>query len=390
MPKCGPVLLEPIMEVEIAVPTDATARINGMIPQRRGQILGFDSRQGWPGWDVVSAHIPEAEIEDLIIELRQELRDSSALGEFGAAAIHRELTSRRKSLRISYVPSVRTIGRILERRGALDGRRRLRFPPPPKGWYLPDVREGRAELDSFDIVEGLVIRGGTGVEVLNGISLLGGLCGSWVRSGWTAKSTREALLGHWREHGWPDYAQFDNDTIFQGTHRWPDSFGRITRMCLGLGITPVFAPPRETGFQAAIESYNGRWQQKVWRRFEHGSLSELRQRSDRYVAACRQRSASRIDSAPARWEVPANWQPDFSEPLSGMVIFIRRTDERGRVQLLGHDHHVSDSWCHRLVRCHVDLTAGRIRFYRLRRRQPTHQPLLKTIPYKTPTKPFKD
>jgi elongation factor G len=70
LPKCNPVLLEPVMEVEIAVPTEATARINAIIPQRRGQILGFDARDGWPGWDVVKAQLPEAEIQDLIVELR--------------------------------------------------------------------------------------------------------------------------------------------------------------------------------------------------------------------------------------------------------------------------------------------------------------------------------
>lgn len=328
-------------------------------------------------------------IEALVVDLRKELRDSSDLGEFGAAAIHRELAKRRKKLKLDHIPSVRTIGRILERRGALDGRRRRRFPPPPKGWYLPDVREQRAELDSFDIVEGLVIKGGTPVEVLNGMSLLGGLPGSWVRSGWTAKSTVKTLIAHWCEHGLPDYAQFDNDTIFQGAHHWPDSFGRVTRMCLQLGVIVVFAPPRETGFQASIESYNGRWQQKVWSRFEHASLKELAQRSDRYVAASRERSASRIESAPARWEVPDDWTLDLSRPLEGTVIFIRRTNEKGHVQLLGHDYHVSDSWRHRLVRCNVDLTAGRIRIYRLRRREPTRQPLLKTFAYDPPTKPFK-
>ena len=58
------------MEVEIAVPTEATARVNGMISQRRGQILGFDAREGWPGWDVVQAQMPESEMADLIVELR--------------------------------------------------------------------------------------------------------------------------------------------------------------------------------------------------------------------------------------------------------------------------------------------------------------------------------
>lgn len=329
-------------------------------------------------------------IEDLVIELRKELRESSDLGEFGAAAIHRELTARRKKLRGKTIPSVRTIGRILERRGALDGRRRTRRTPPPKGWYLPEVREQRAELDSFDIVEGLVIKGGIHVEVLNGISLHGGLAASWVNEGCTAKFTVRKLLEHWHEYGFPDYAQFDNDTIFQGAHQWPDSFGRVTRMCLQLGVTVVFAPPRETGFQASIESYNGRWQEKVWNRFEHASLKELSDRSDRYVAACHRRSAGRIESAPWRWEIPEDWKLDLAQPLSGMVIFIRRTNDKGHVQLLGRDYHVSDTWCHRLVRCHVDLTAGRIRIYRLRRREPTRQPLLKTIPYETPKKRFKE
>lgn len=92
MPKCQPVLLEPVMAVEISVPSEATARVNGMISQRRGQILGFDSRPGWQGWDVVSAHIPESEIEDLIVELRSA---TSGVGTYTASFHHlAELTGR--------------------------------------------------------------------------------------------------------------------------------------------------------------------------------------------------------------------------------------------------------------------------------------------------------
>ncbi|MEW9806660.1 elongation factor G [Mesorhizobium marinum] len=68
--QCSPVLLEPIMKVEIATPSEATPRITALVPQRRGQILGFDARPGWPGWDVVEATMPQSEIGDLIIELR--------------------------------------------------------------------------------------------------------------------------------------------------------------------------------------------------------------------------------------------------------------------------------------------------------------------------------
>ena len=70
MASCSPVLLEPIMKVEIFTPSDATARITALIPQRRGQILGYDARPGWDGWDVVEATMPQAEIGNLIVELR--------------------------------------------------------------------------------------------------------------------------------------------------------------------------------------------------------------------------------------------------------------------------------------------------------------------------------
>ncbi|MBN9258474.1 MULTISPECIES: elongation factor G [unclassified Mesorhizobium] len=70
MAACSPVLLEPVMKVEIVTPSDATSRIIALIPQRRGQILGYDARPDWPGWDIVEATMPQAEIGDLIIELR--------------------------------------------------------------------------------------------------------------------------------------------------------------------------------------------------------------------------------------------------------------------------------------------------------------------------------
>ncbi|EFG9152888.1 elongation factor G, partial [Escherichia coli] len=67
---CSPVMLEPIMKARIFTPSEATPRITAMVPQRRGQILGYDARPDWPGWDVIEATIPQAELGDLIIELR--------------------------------------------------------------------------------------------------------------------------------------------------------------------------------------------------------------------------------------------------------------------------------------------------------------------------------
>lgn len=70
--KAEPVLLEPIAHVAIYVPNDYTARAQRLLTGRRGQILGYAERPGWPGWDEVTAMVPEAEMHDLIIELRSQ------------------------------------------------------------------------------------------------------------------------------------------------------------------------------------------------------------------------------------------------------------------------------------------------------------------------------
>jgi len=70
--KADPVLLEPVDHVTISVPNEYTARAQRLLTGRRGQILGFAERENWPGWDDVAALVPEAELHDLIIELRSQ------------------------------------------------------------------------------------------------------------------------------------------------------------------------------------------------------------------------------------------------------------------------------------------------------------------------------
>jgi elongation factor G len=70
--KADPVLLEPVDHVTISVPNEFTPRAQRLLTGRRGQILGFSEKEGWPGWDDVVALVPEAELHDLIIELRSQ------------------------------------------------------------------------------------------------------------------------------------------------------------------------------------------------------------------------------------------------------------------------------------------------------------------------------
>ncbi|MBX9746004.1 MAG: elongation factor G [Hyphomonadaceae bacterium] len=68
--QCGTVLLEPIEKLTIYTPSSGTPKINSSVSSHNGQILGFEPRDGWPGWDKVEVYLPMAERQNFIIELR--------------------------------------------------------------------------------------------------------------------------------------------------------------------------------------------------------------------------------------------------------------------------------------------------------------------------------
>jgi hypothetical protein len=318
----------------------------------------------WPG------------VEDEILVLRSLLRDE-VLGEYGPAAIRRALLERSTSN--VQIPSTRTIARILRRRGVLDGVARVRRPAPPRGWYLPELAARRAELDSFDVIEGHHV-GGVEIDVFTGVSLHGGLVVAWAGPPLRAPLTLGRIVEHWSQVGRPGYAQFDNDSRFHGTSAYTDVLSPVVRLCLALAVVPVFAPPREHGFQAAIEQFNGQWQTKVWGRRHYTSVEDLVAASAAYVLAHRAHRAVRIEAAPERRPMPAA-VPLLEQPPRGLAVFLRRTTEAGRATVLGRPYDVDQHWPNRLVRAELDLDSGRLSFFGLRRREPTDQPLLAVHPY---------
>jgi elongation factor G len=86
LPLCSPVLLEPILEIHISVPSEHTAKAQKIITSHRaGQILGYDAKPGWEGWDVVDGYVPQSEMQSIIVELRSQ---TQGVGSFTWAFHH--------------------------------------------------------------------------------------------------------------------------------------------------------------------------------------------------------------------------------------------------------------------------------------------------------------
>jgi elongation factor G len=70
IPQAQPTLLEPILKVEVTTPNEFTSKVLQLVSGKRGQILGYEGKNDWSGWDKVGAYLPQAEMHDFIVELR--------------------------------------------------------------------------------------------------------------------------------------------------------------------------------------------------------------------------------------------------------------------------------------------------------------------------------
>ena len=67
LPKCKPIILEPIMKIEILTPEENMGDVIGDMNRRRGQLLGMDSRAGS---QVIKATVPLSEMFGYVTQLR--------------------------------------------------------------------------------------------------------------------------------------------------------------------------------------------------------------------------------------------------------------------------------------------------------------------------------
>ena len=105
--KARPVLLEPILAVEVHVPAESMSKASQIVSARRGQILGFDARAGWEGWDTLNALIPEAEMDALIVELRSA---TAGVGTYEARFDHlSEITGKAAEAIVAHHAQARTL-----------------------------------------------------------------------------------------------------------------------------------------------------------------------------------------------------------------------------------------------------------------------------------------
>lgn len=92
----------------------------------------------------------------------------------------------------------------------------------------------------------------------------------------------KGLIQFWKSAGIPDYLQMDNDLSFWGSLNKPTALGKVIRLCLLHGVTPVFIPIREPWRNGIIEHFNHKMQSAVLNSEKFVNIQQIQKASDRF------------------------------------------------------------------------------------------------------------
>lgn len=345
-------------------------------------------RRGWPGLRSQSrrphrlAHAYPPTTRAVVLRARRVL-EQRPIGLIGPRAIQTELRS--WSLPTP-LPSLATIKRILHH-----ARCRQRTPPPAARYYPWPTATAHYVVQAMDWTA-RYLPGGSKVYAFHSIDVQSRAIKQTIGADKRIATVRRHLLAVWTSLGRPDGLQMDNDAAFCGGTKVRRVFGQIVRLCLYLGIEPIFIPVGEAQRNGLVEQLNGLWSHSFWRRQHFATLAEVAAASPAFEAwymqqyeppglagqtpaqAYRARPLARLTAQQVRQ------LPQDLPITAGRLHFIRLVDPDGRIRLLNEWWRVGKRWAGRYVWATISTHRRQLRiYYRAAARAPLR--LLKSWAY---------
>ncbi len=347
-------------------------------------------RRGWDGLASQSRrpHHPAYRYGDPLRRCVRRVRralEKAPVGLIGPASVRRHL----QQWGVRPLPSRATVARILCQAGLTAG---AKAPADPQAYYPHPRPAPGFRLHATDWTC-RYLSGGQKVFVFHTLDYGSRNLHHQV---FGAKSLPVALthaLSTWRGPlGLPDAVQLDNDIVFMGGHRIPRVIGQFVRLCLAVGVEPIFLPFYEPKRNELVEEIHGLWQSTLWRRWHFRSLGEVQRSQPRFRTWYRHHYfppalAGRTPAQASRGQpsrrLTARQARRLSGPLpitAGRIHFIRRVDAGGDIDILNERWRVGRRWAGRYVWATVLTQRQRLEVY-FRRSAKHKVRRIKTWPY---------
>jgi IS30 family transposase len=156
------------------------------------------------------------------------------------------------------------------------------------------------------------------------------------------------LVESWQTIGRPKLLQMDNGLEFRGSNRYPRSLGKLARVCLDLGVEPVFIPTGEPWRNGVVENLNGLIQRLFLkaqtfetdkRLFNETKKLETSINTTHRLPALDGKTPQEFSAKAIIRSMPSayDWRTRNLRLLKGKVSFIRLVRKSGRITLTAND-----------------------------------------------------
>jgi putative transposase len=197
------------------------------------------------------------------------------------------------------------------------------------------------------------------------------------------------LVHAWQHLGLPEKVQFDNGREFCGFGRAARYLSQAIRLCLRLGVEPVFIPKGKPQHNGSVENFNGWFQPLLLSRpfrCPDDVRRELRQLmkavNEQHVhtklggrTAIQYRRGKRLRKLPANFTINTKKMP----VAVGKVTFIRLVSTHGTISILGQSFKAGKRLKFQFVKVTIYTRYKRLKVYHKGR-------IIKEFPYPLPVK----
>ena len=306
------------------------------------------------------------------------------VGLIGPKAIQQELQTAHLLRRL---PSFSTIQRILHEQGLIKTPR-----PAPQPYFPQPTPTAQYVLHAMDWTA-RYLAGGAKVFAFHTIDLATRGMQQTISTDKAGPTVRQHALQTWKTLGLPDGLQMDNDAAFCGGYKMPRGVGDFVRLCLYVGIEPLFLPVREPQRNSVIETLNGLWSRSFWHRRHFRSVAQVKRTSAEFVAwythryqppALNGRVPAQAQNQAPRWRLTGKDLRALPSELpitAGRVHFLRCVTAAGTISLLNETWKIDRRLAGRYVWATIVPHQHRLEIYH-RRSEHDGSRLVKVFDYK--------
>ena len=313
----------------------------------------------------------DSEMEQLVINVRKSLlkgtTEDTKYRCIGAVEI--QLHMHELGYSEDEFPSLSTIKRIIKRNGLVVQNRKRYIRCKSKKRYTLLNPTKTNEAHQMDFVGPRHIKGYGRISSLNLIDVVSSKAYIRQYAGQAMDNVIEFLLDCWTENAIPNYLQMDNGASFIGDVIHPRHFSRVVRLCLYLGVEPVFIAPGKPWMNGTIEDFNGDFGTKLWEREQWTDLDHIQSEAKVFLMRHNNRQDWKYrktdpEAIPHR-KIPVDFEINANNlPITeGKVHFIRQVKENGTISVLNEDFDVDKSLAYEYVWATIDTKQEQLMIY---------------------------